>query len=274
MTAGALLLCATACASVPVSPLPAAPEPVTSVAGLVLPFDTYKPAPEQSALLGNAQARLVAQCMRRYGVTAAPPKIEIAAVRAGDPGNARRYGVADPEQAALTGYHLPRSGPPGKRPTWESRLSKSARKHLYGTRAHPGCTARASAALARDAHKADWSWLALQDSRTLEETARIPAVVQAVSRWRACMAKAGFRYPAPEAAIADHRWNLDSPKVSAEEKRTATADANCKWTSGLVATWFAADAALQKSIIADNLERFTAFRANLRTRLFRASSIP
>ncbi|MEV1238898.1 hypothetical protein [Nonomuraea sp. NPDC049750] len=266
-----LLLVVTACA--------AAPRPdfvsvsVASVADLVLPFDAYKPTPEQRVLLANAQTKLVARCMRRHGVSAAPPMVAVAAVKAGDPGNARRYGVADPAQAALTGYHLSRSDPHSRPPQWAANLSKTARTHLYGDTADSGCISRAAAVLTRGAEPADWPWLAVQDAETLEKAATDPAVVQAATSWRACMVRAGHAYPTAEAAIADARWNLDQPTVTAEEKRTATADTRCKWESGLVAVWFAADSALQRQIVAGNPDRFAALRANLGSRLARASKV-
>ncbi|MCA2224198.1 hypothetical protein [Nonomuraea aurantiaca] len=267
-----LLLVVTACAAAPRPDEPSVPS-VASVADLVLPFDAYKPTPEQRVLLANAQARLVARCMRRHGVSAAPPMVAVAAVRAGDPGNTRRYGVADPAQAALTGYHLSRLDSHARPPQWEANLSKTARTHLYGETADSGCMSRAAAVLTRGAEPADWPWLAVQDAETLEKAATDPAVVQAATRWRACMVKAGYAYPTAEAAIADARWNLDHPRVTAEEKRTATADTRCKWESGLVAAWFAADSALQRKVVAGNPDRFAALRANLGSRLARASKV-
>lgn len=268
-----LLLVVTACAAAPRPDEPSVSVSVASVADLVLPFDAYKPTPEQRVLLANAQAKLVARCMRRHGVSAAPPMVAVATVKAGDPGNTRRYGVADPAQAALTGYHLSRSDSHGRPPEWEANLSKTARTHLYGDTADSGCMSRAAAVLTRGAEPADWSWLAVQDAETLEKAATDPAVVQAATRWRACMVKTGYAYPTAEAAIADARWNLDQPTVTAEEKRTATADTWCKWESGLVAAWFAADSALQRQVVTGNPDRFAALRANLSSRLARASKV-
>ncbi|WP_049556585.1 hypothetical protein [Nonomuraea sp. SBT364] len=246
---------------------PEAPPGVTSVADLVLPFDAYKPASGQRALLANAHNLLVVRCMRRHGVTVDPPGEDAAAIAAADPGNTRRYGVADPRQAAEHGYHLA-GGPPVK--PWTAKLSRVARRQLNGRQ---GCLDRADAQLSRGATKADWSWLALQDSLTLEQAAREPAVSQAADRWKACMERAGHAYPSPEAAIADRRWHLEKPEVSDEEKQTASADVACKWSSGLVAAWYAADADLQRAVVRDNDRRFAAFRDNLSKRLDRATAL-
>ncbi|TMR10186.1 hypothetical protein ETD86_40605 [Nonomuraea turkmeniaca] len=245
---------------------------VTSVAQLVLPFDAYKTTPEQRATLGNAHNLLVVQCMHKQGITIEPPAEDPAAIAAVEPGNSRRYGVVDTEAARRYGYHLAR--PPSPDTTrWAGKLPKPARHRLYGTAADRGCLDRAALALDRGARKADWPWLSLQDSLTLEQSAKHPSVTNAVKRWQSCMSQAGHSHPAPEAAIADSRWDLEKRTVTEDEKQTATADTQCKWASGLVAAWHAADATLQRALIRDNSDRFAALRANLEHRLKRASSV-
>ncbi|MEV4470020.1 hypothetical protein ACFFR3_33830 [Nonomuraea salmonea] len=257
----------------PVAP-PAPTKGVTSVSHLVLPFDAYKTTPEQRAVLGNAHNRLVVRCMRKRGITIDPPAESAAAIAAVDPGNSRRYGVTDPDAAKRHGYHLARPPSPDTTGAWAGKLPKRTRHRLYGTAADRGCLDRATLALDEGARKADWPWLALQDSLTLEQAAKHPTVTAAVKRWQSCMSQAGHSYPAPEAAIADSRWNLDEPTaVTEEERQTATADTTCKWASGLVAAWYAADADLQNALIRDNPDRFAALRQNLRQRLARASRL-
>lgn len=272
LVAGTLLLSAAACATAQPTP-ERAPAGVTSVSQLVLPFDAYKPTPEQRAVLGNAHNHLVVRCMRRRGLTVTPPAETAAELAAIDPGNSRRYGVVDTGAAERYGYHLARPPSPDTSAAWAAKLPKHTRHRLYGTAADRGCLDRASSTLDGGAPKADWSWLGLQDSLTLEQAAKAPKVIAAVRRWQSCMSQAGHSYPAPEAAIADSRWDLDKPRITEEEKQTATADTTCKWSSGLVAAWFAADAELQRALVRDNGERFTALAANLRERLRRASRL-
>lgn len=247
--------------------------PAKRPADLVLPFDAYKPNPQQRVLLARAQALLVARCMRRLGVEATPPALTLQEVRSGDPGNSRRYGVVDTAVAARFGYHLSRQGDPAKLPAWGAKLAEADRRHLYGTDDHPGCADQAAKALDEGAEKADWPWLALQDSHAVERSATKPAVTDALGRWQLCMNRAGFSYSTPEDAIGDRRWRLEQSAVSAEEKRTAIADTACKWDSGLVAAWFAADADLQRGVIGENADRFAALRANLQHRLARAAEL-
>ncbi|SEM99575.1 hypothetical protein [Nonomuraea pusilla] len=245
---------------------------IGSVSDLVLPFDSYKPNPAQRALLGRAHGMLVGRCMAENGLDVSPPTEDATAATA-DPGNARRYGVVDTAAARRHGYHLDRPSSRGSSAAWAAALPKPARLRLYGTAADRGCLDRASLALDRGSRKADWAWLALQDSLTLDQAAKRPAVAAAEERWRSCMTQEGYAYPDPEAAIADRRWNLDGQKVTEEEKRTATADAMCKWASGLVSAWYTADAELQRAVVRDNPERFARLRDNLLDRLGRAAQV-
>ncbi|MEQ4715799.1 hypothetical protein [Nonomuraea sp. B19D2] len=267
-----LLISAAACAAD--EPAPRAPvKGVSSVSELVLPFDAYKTTPEQRAILGNAHNDLVERCMRKKGITIDLPEEDPVTIAAVDPGNSRRYGVADTVSTKHFGYHLARLRFPDTTGAWAGKLSKPARHRLYGSAVDRGCLDRATLTLGKGAQKADWPWLALQDSLTLEQAAKDPSVTAAVKRWQSCMSQAGHSYPAPEAAIADNRWNLDKPAISEEEKQVAFADTTCKWSSGLIAAWFATDAELQRTLIRDNPERFAALRANLKQRLARASGL-
>ncbi|MFG1946105.1 hypothetical protein [Nonomuraea sp. NPDC048826] len=254
---GLVVSVAAGCAGAPPAPGPVA----GSVDDLVLPFDAYKPAPGQRALLDTARRALVTRCLSRRGgrrgpVPLAPP----------DPGNSRRYGVADPAQAAEFGYHLPAAQ---AEPAGSGKRAKKARRHPAGLRA---CEERAAVRLASSG-QAPWTWLARRDARTLERSAARPEVRQAVTGWVACMRSAGHPYPSPEAAIGDPRWALDKPVISADEKRTAIADTACKWSSGLVARWFAADAALQRRLVHKHAGRFALLRADLNERVRRATTL-
>ncbi|MEV4107710.1 hypothetical protein [Nonomuraea sp. NPDC049695] len=267
-----LLISAAACAAdQPASQAPV--KGVSSVSELVLPFDAYKSTPEQRAILGNAHNQLVERCMRKKGTVIDLPDEDPVTIAAVDPGNSRRYGVADTVATKNFGYHLARLPSPDTTGAWTGKLSKPTRHRLYGNAVDRGCLDRATQTLGKGAQKADWPWLTLQDSLTLEQAAKHPSVTAAAKRWQACMNEAGHPYPTPEAAIADGRWKLDKPAISEEEKQVAYADTTCKWSSGLIAAWFAADAELQRTLIRDNPERFAELRANLKQRLAHASGL-
>lgn len=273
LLACALLLSAAACAADEYRHVGQPTTGVSSASELVLPFDAYKPTPEQRAVLGNAHNDLVVRCMNRHDLKVDPPAESADDLAAVDPGNSRRYGVVDTEAARRYGYHLARPPSPDTTGAWADKLPKPTRHRLYGTAADRGCLDQATSHLSKSAQKADWSWLGLQDSLTLEQAAKYPNVTAAVKRWQSCMNQAGHPYPDPEAAIADSRWDLDKRAVTEDEKQTAIADTTCKWSSGLVAAWYAADAELQRAVIRDNAAQFDALRANLRQRLDRASRV-
>ncbi|MDA0639889.1 hypothetical protein [Nonomuraea ferruginea] len=151
----------------------------------------------------------------------------------------------------------------------EARRGEKARRHLYVL---PWCEGRAAERLA-PSERAPWDWLAQRDTRTLERSSTRPQVREAIMGWVACMRDAGHPYPSPEAAIGDPRWDLDKRAISADEKRTAVADVVCKWSSGLVARWFAADAALQRALVHKHAGRFALLRADLNERVQRATTL-
>ncbi|MFC5814040.1 hypothetical protein [Nonomuraea harbinensis] len=151
----------------------------------------------------------------------------------------------------------------------EARRGEKARRHLYVL---PWCEGRAAERLA-PSERAPWDWLAQRDTRTLERSSTRPEVREAITGWVACMRDAGHPYPSPEAAIGDPRWDLDKRAISADEKRTAVADVVCKWSSGLVARWFAADAALQRALVHKHAGRFALLRADLNERVQRATTL-
>lgn len=236
---------------------------IAAVDDLKLPFDAYKPAPGQRALLNTAHRALVARCLKRRGVK---PRTPLPAAPV-DPGNSRRYGVADPAQARRYGYHLPTETP--SRAKKARRVKGQIERALYGP---DGCEEQAAARLGAS-DRAPWRWLVRRDARTLERSAERPGVRDAVARWAECMKAAGHPYPSPEAAIGDSRWDLEKPAISDDEKRTAVADATCKWSSGLVSRWHAADAALQRKLVHKHAGRFALLRTDLNERVQRATAI-
>ncbi|MFC4011816.1 hypothetical protein ACFOY2_31615 [Nonomuraea purpurea] len=273
LVAGALLLVTTSACAADESPRQAPSRGITSVSQLVLPFDAYKTTPEQRAILDNAHNHLVVRCMSKQGIAIKPPAQNKQDLAARDPGNSRRYGVADTEVAKRNGYHLASSTAPDTTTAWAEKLPKPARHRLYGTATQQGCVDHATSTMDKGARKADWPWLSLQDSLTLEQAAKHPSVIEAMKRWQSCMSGQGHSYPDPEAAIADSRWNLEKPDVTEDEKQTAITDTRCKWSSGLIRAWYAADLELQRAIVRDNADRFTALRDNLEHRLREASRL-
>ncbi|PWS52415.1 hypothetical protein DLE01_05370, partial [Streptomyces sp. FT05W] len=84
--------------------------------------------------------------------------------------------------------------------------------------------------------------------RSYQESVEDTRVREAVRRWSDCMTERGYTYSDPLAALGDERF-LDKD-VSKREVETARADMECKTRVGLLRTWFSAETAIQKKMIA------------------------
>ncbi|MER8071207.1 hypothetical protein ABTZ59_23225 [Streptomyces sp. NPDC094034] len=254
---------------------PPLPEGTPYASELVLPFDTYKWTARETWLHDRARRVLTERCLEGRDVSLDFPDTGPEPPDSYD--NSRRYGVADDRAVARSGYHLPERWEGGQGDSastgWGEALSAQEEAALYGTDLSPGCYRHADSLLARDVPKADLSWFADQSAETLEKTENVPAVTQARKRWESCMNQAGHPYAHPSAAIGDPRWNLDSSTITEREKKTARTDVRCKQSSGLLSEWHAAEAAMQRQVIARNTETFHALSSHKRALLKNVLSV-
>ncbi|HEX5493810.1 MAG TPA: hypothetical protein VFX70_04460 [Mycobacteriales bacterium] len=240
----------------------AGPTPATR-AKVVLPFDAYRFSRSDRRKIDRATDLLIDDCMRSHGFDVTVPTADSGppAVRP----NSRRYGVIDPDVAALYGYHFPPDPGATRRAAsyqaWYGRLPGRERDALDGGTGAGGCTARADRALRAGIVLTDPGWFTPLDFRSLDESVTDPGVRAATVRWRACMATHRMHYANPQAAISDPRWKLNSPTPSGAEIATATADVGCKHRVGLVRTWLAAEAELQRGLITRRASAFAALAA-------------
>ncbi|GAB2743987.1 hypothetical protein [Amycolatopsis magusensis] len=254
----------------PPPPLPAEALPVS---GFVLPFDEYQLAAPDRVTVEKARSTLAETCMRMRGYEVDIPEIGGSNAVAGTE-NSRRYGLVDESVATRFGYHFPSDEASEKRSLrqqeWEAGLSEEVRTLLDGEN---GCSDEAQRELRKDAPVADTGWLADQDFSALEESAKLAPVVAAREAWRTCMAGHGFAYATPEDAIADAKWQLDSPAPSPEEVRAAQVDVGCKQSTGLVRTWYEAETALQRQVVERERTRFDEFEAANQARVANAHRV-
>lgn len=254
---------------------PPLPEGFSSASQLVLPFDTYKWTARETWLRDRARRVLTERCLEGRDVSLDFPDLGPEPPNSFD--NSRRYGVADSRAAALFGYHLPGGGKGTRDGSgtsgWDKALSAQEEAALYGTERNPGCYRHADSLLARGVPAADLAWFADQSAETLVKTESLPAVTRARKRWRTCMDQAGHPYAHPSAAIGDPRWDLDSPVIAEEEKKTARADVRCKQSSGLLSDWHAAETTLQRELIARNAGTFEALSSHKRALLKNVLSV-
>jgi hypothetical protein len=246
-----LSLCGCAAASQPATdPQPAPVARPTTVgappADFTLPFDRYQISRADLAVVTAAQNAQTTACTTAQGVSwkASTPAFDLS-------GNARRYGVIDPQTAKQHGYHVPPDAP-GSGELTDSQLDKVI-----------ACKTAADARLNHGVGSVDRGWLDSLDFSSFDASAKLPDVLRATAGWSRCMKAAGSDYPDPPAAIADPRWNLDSPTPSPEEIVVASNDVRCKGESRLVEVQARAETAIQQRAIAADPARFAALaRAN------------
>lgn len=276
MAAGTVAAAATGCvrtgAATPVTPAaaPAGGVPVLlRSTDLRLPLDDYQPSLAEIGRLARADRVLLRQCMRGFGFVYAAP--EPAPVPGPRTWNERRYGLADPAQAAH-GYwpdsrvSVPRPRSPAL-PAAESAALTGAGAAGVGGRPVPagGCAAEAQRWLtARDPAGADRSLAQRLGSDSFFGSQQDPAVRSVTRQWAACMRAAGHPYAGPLDPPGDSRF---TGPAGPAEIAVAHADVRCKQRTNLVGVWFTAEAALQRSLVAANRPALELARKALRAEL-------
>ena len=236
-TAGLLAGCAAA-------PGPeVAPPDLLRSADLRLPLDDYLFSPAELRELSAARVLLIRRCMTAAGLDY--PSRADSAPMGPRTWNERRYGITDPDLAAVDGYGLG-DREPVARPA--PRLDAEHRAALDGPR---GCAVRAGEEQRRGDPELDRDLPRRLTAESFARSRRDPAVVAAVGEWSECMRTNGLRYPDPLAPPADRRFA--GPGEPADvEITTATADVECKRATNLVGVWFTAESAIQAGLVADN----------------------
>ncbi|MER5866611.1 hypothetical protein [Kitasatospora sp. NPDC002040] len=286
--ASALLL--TACTGGPgAQPAPevaAAPTPADANT-LRLPLQEYLPSAAQLDRLTLAQRVLTDQCMARYGFRYRVPALPDSG---GAPENARRYGLADPVEAAATGYgagaadrpdkpvvpsmdpteRLVLSGAGASDPRTLPRSQDEAEKSGRSEGEVNGLPVPAGGCV-REAYLKLWVPTAAApdplkvqdlDGEAYDRSRQDRRVVEAAEGWAACMAKKGYqaRNPvSPQSELGlDPAGFAGPPGIAA-----ATADVACKREVNLVGIWFAVESAYQRRLIEHNGELLRSAKRQL-----------
>ncbi|MGW1882100.1 hypothetical protein [Streptomyces sp. NPDC001970] len=262
-----------------------------------------KPVPVQDYLLSDAQWRQLGEagevlrqrCMQRFGLT-----YEIATPAQNGPGQTiseYRYGILDPKYTARHGYLTPSalaqsatSGKPAAGAEQLARMSKDEQLVLLGTtdpkvsaadqaqatggqkvrgRTVPkgGCVGESQEKLGGTADSGIGDAQIANDvnlnsfAKSLEDT----RVRQVFTEWSACMKAKGYAYETPIQASNDKRWSPE--RGSAEEKATATADAECKMEKNVTGVWYAVDVAYQNQMIQQHRTELDAVKKGIDERM-------
>ncbi|WP_326789286.1 hypothetical protein [Streptomyces sp. NBC_00151] len=241
-----------------------------TAADRTLPIAPYLLSDEQSDELTAAQAKLTERCMARFGLRYTSPA-PAPVFRPRTP-TQFRYGVTDPEAAAVDGF-APAGGRTAPATAQPAALSAETTLVLTGTndphvkpgsaaagrKVHKGrkipvggCVGEARARLRSEGPEAGGDAELPNDINidSFESSRKHPLVRAVFAKWSQCMEGRGFSYPDPLAATSDSAWRTRT--ASAKERAAARADADCKMRNNVVGVWYAVDAALQRQAIEKN----------------------
>jgi hypothetical protein len=244
--------------------------PTDQVKSLSLPFDAYSPSLAALYTLSNAQDRLTRDCMKAAGldwkVIARPTTVN-------DYRNRRRYGVIEMAIAQDYGFHVPTGllTPAAVEQLYDARensLSQQQKDAAYGK---DGCATRATQRFPANSRTDQLSQF---DRKSLNDSRHEPSVAAALKVWRECAGQQNLHYQDPLEAASDTRWWADeSAGPSAEEKKAAVVDVQCKEKAGLVNAWHTAEARIQEEIIRRNTDYFQRTKTELESQLADANAI-
>lgn len=240
--------------------------------GMVLPLEAYMESYPQQSAIARAQVKLVEACMAKYGFTYAPPA-PTPPLSNDDANMNRRYGVADADQAAQYGYHLPNYAAAPVTPSPVSSAeqlvlighagngtSSSAPASYHGLAVPAnGCIGSSTAKLGAPL---DTSLPDRLDSESLSQSQAEPVVQQALHAWSACMKSKGYTVDTPFNAPS-LTASSNGPSPTSQEIAVAVADVACKQQTGLVKTWFTAETAVQNQQIEHHQLALTQLRQQI-----------
>ncbi|MGW2558420.1 hypothetical protein ACWCXB_04045 [Streptomyces sp. NPDC001514] len=240
---------------------------VSSAEQLTFPLDAYQLSRQESRKIEEALDVLVADCMTKQGFTWAPPQRP--PMRDGTR-NARRYGLLDPEEGSLTGYHGAASTGTGAKGNETGQDDSQAAQQAAGA-----CVVAEKAKL-NGQQKADKAatgpdefieQLVMEDAARAEKDPQVRAVF---AKWSDCMDEAGYSYAGPWDANNDPEWGK-SATATDRERAVATADAKCKIKTNLAGVWLAVETAYQQRTLEANAEGLEAAKKTNETRLRNAA---
>jgi hypothetical protein len=161
----------------------------------------------------------------------------------------RRYGAMRTDHAARWGYRPAPAHGVDALLSAQASIGPDARAALDGVGEEPGCLDRVGAEVAlRDDPR--WSsFLAVESmlNSTLEAATEQPEVRASIDRWSECLHEATgrwFAHPAEPLSVF-----VDGAEADDDERRTASADAGCKHSVGLIESWAAEESRLQEAMV-------------------------
>lgn len=250
---------------------------VDDLAAFALPLDAYQPWSKKTGAdtVTRAEHVLIDRCLRPFGLNLPPWQAPQGPGRT----NERRYGITDLELARSRGYRSPPKPPdaetsqPATPPAVQAVVTGQGRRTYAGMKVPDGgCVGEARRALANGGEPAvDLDLPNRLATQTWEQSKQDSRTRRAFAAWSACVARAGFDYPDPLAALGDPMFSTAEP--TAEEIAIATADVRCKKETKVVEVWATVETAYQREAIEDDAESFERIARQLEVRRANATAV-
>ncbi|GAA2449767.1 hypothetical protein GCM10010421_47680 [Streptomyces glaucus] len=242
---------------------------IDTVAGLKLPLEPYLFTDGEMSSLMRARDALIQKCMRGLGLDYTPPKPQ---KHVGPKTmTERRYGLADADLAADSGYHMPgaevRPEPPLPAEQYRALTGEGAGKDVP----EGGCAGQAEQTLAGESPFGVSDISQDLNSKSYELSMQDKRVQSVFQSWSSCMDKAGYKYPDPMAAMSAPEFSR--PEVGKGEVETAVADVRCKKNTNLIGVWYAVESAYQQKLIEKNSKKLDTIHAAKREQLKAAQKV-
>ncbi|GAA2600724.1 hypothetical protein OG542_34305 [Streptomyces violaceus] len=262
--------------------------PTRVVAEMSLPFEAYQLSPEDYERSQQALWKLTTACMQDVGFTSFGFAPSAGASEQIEAHEDLRYGTYNQQEAERLGYrpdfgqHARVAAVGGEEPHFtaeeEAALDgvspdgePAKARSTRGAEPVPeeGCYGQALDELTGGQGETylDDSTVEELGGQSYEKSLEDPKVAAVFARWSACMASKSLTYKSPIDANNDPSFTGDV--AGTKEKQVATADTQCKNSTGLVSVWHDAEAAIQRSLISENgtkLAKIQALNAVIRAK--------
>ncbi|GAA4523300.1 hypothetical protein GCM10023192_00700 [Amycolatopsis samaneae] len=226
------------------------------------PIDGYLPSGEQLRQLWQVRGAATTACYAEHGTpgrTNVPPDLaaRLRIQRQEDVTRTRLYGFFGPEDARSRGYGSAFEGQRNlEMPAPWSRPEVVRQCEKAGSEAIGDLTLVTDERILPDGGPPS----ATNDSR----------VTEAVSKWSACMTRAGYPYQRPIDPLIDPKWQRpistqkgEGPPATPAEIAAATTDIGCKLDTNLVGVAVAVQSAYDRRYIAAHADALSRFKERL-----------
>lgn len=242
---------------------------IETTSGLTLPLESYLFSDVETSSLMRARDALIQKCMRglHFDYTSPKPQKWVGPKTLTE----RRYGLADADQAAASGYHMLGAAvqPEPAFPTdqYHALTGGGADRRVP----EGGCVGEAERALAGKQHFGVSDLSQDLNGRSYKLSMQDKRVQDAFRTWSSCMSKAGYKYPDPMAAMSAPEFSRT--EVGKGEIKTAMADVRCKKISNVIGVWYTVESAYQQKLIEENSKKLDAISIAKRNQLNSARKV-